>query len=62
MPDDEKNKYKDLALKYDNSNCTKEQPIKQITDLEKNSNDFLNMKKYIAEMFENIPNDEGKNY
>jgi len=59
MSDDEKNKYKDLALKYNNSNCTTE-PIKQITDLLKNSNDFLNMKKYVAEMFENIPNNQGK--
>jgi len=62
MSDDEKYKYKDLALKYNNSNCTPQQPIKQITDLLKNNNDFWNMKKYVAEMFENISNNQGKNY
>lgn len=58
MSDDEKYKYKDLALKYNNSNCTPKQPIKQITDQLKYSNDFWNMKKYVAEMFENIPNNQ----
>lgn len=62
MSGDAQNKYKDLALKYNNLNFTTEQSIKKKTDLLKNSNDFWNMKKYVAEIFENIPNNQGKNY
>ncbi|XP_025203187.1 protein maelstrom homolog isoform X2 [Melanaphis sacchari] len=53
----EKNKFKDLAKKY-NSNFNKEQPLLQISDQHKNSYDFWNMEKYITEMFECIPNNQ----
>jgi len=40
----------------------KKQPLKQIRDLQNNSQDFWNMQKYLTKMFECIPNNEGKNY
>jgi len=36
--------------------------MKQITDLHNNSYDFWNMQKYLTNMFECIPNNEGNNY
>lgn len=60
MTDDEKEKYKVLADKYNSSRVT--ESLKQINDLQTNSNDFWNMQKYLTKMFECIPNDEGENY
>ncbi|CAI6354049.1 unnamed protein product [Macrosiphum euphorbiae] len=57
LTNDEKEKYKDLANKY-NSTQVKKQPLKQISDLQNNSYDFWNMQKYLTQMFECIPNNE----
>jgi len=59
LTDDEKEKYKVLAKKY---NSTKKQPLKQISNLQKDSHDYWEMKKHLTEMFGCISNDEGKNY
>ncbi|CAI6374378.1 unnamed protein product [Macrosiphum euphorbiae] len=56
LTDAEKEKYKDLASKY-NSTRVKKQPLKQISD-QNNSYDFSNMQKYITQMFECISNNE----
>jgi len=61
MTDEEKNKYKVLARK-NNSNQDNEKPLTKMSDLRNNSNDFLNMQKYLTKMFEFILNDKGKNY
>jgi len=61
LTDDEKDKYKVFADKY-NSTQVKKQPLKQIIDLQNNSRDFWNMQKCLTNMFDCIPNNEGKNY
>lgn len=55
LTDDEKEKYKVLAKKY---NSTKKQPLKQISNLQKDSHDYWEMKKHLTEMFGCISNDE----
>jgi len=61
MTDAEKNNYKILARKY-NSSKENPMPLKQINDVYNNSFDFWHMEKYLTEMFECIPNKQGKNY
>eukprot|EP00102_Acyrthosiphon_pisum_P013594 XP_008183232.2 PREDICTED: protein maelstrom 2 [Acyrthosiphon pisum] len=57
LTDDERDKYRVLAKIY-NSTRLKNQPLKQICDLQNNSHDFWNMQKYLTKMFECIPNNE----
>ncbi|KAL4104283.1 hypothetical protein QTP88_019588 [Uroleucon formosanum] len=57
LADDEKDKYVVLANEY-NSTLVKKQPLKHISDPQKNNDDFWNMQKYLTKMFECIPNNE----
>ncbi|XP_026820082.1 protein maelstrom homolog [Rhopalosiphum maidis] len=59
MTDAEKNKYKVLANKcISNTNHSKEQPLSHISNSDEIRRAVCNMEKLVAEMFENIPNDQ----
>ncbi|XP_060868296.1 protein maelstrom homolog isoform X2 [Metopolophium dirhodum] len=57
LTDDEKDKYKVLANKY-NSTQVQKKPLKHISDMQNNSHDFWIMQKYLAEMFGRISDNE----
>jgi len=61
LTDDEKDKYKVLADKYNSTQQEKQQLI-HIMNLQNNSHAFWNMQKNVIKMLECIPNHEGKNY
>jgi hypothetical protein len=57
LTDDEKDKYKVLANKYNSTQQEKQQLI-HIMNLQNNSHAFWNMQKYVIKMLECIPNHE----
>jgi len=62
MTEGQKDRYKVLANRcISNTNHNIEQPLNHISNEEEIRLAVYDMEKLVAEMFENIPNDQGKN-